>query len=206
VKTLAAILILVMLWGVGLLAFAARVERSTPAPEPAAADAIVALTGNATERLTVAVSLLEKDKGRKLLISGVNPEVKARELQPVTKAAKGLFECCIQMGFKAADTRGNASETAAWARQQGYKSLIVVTADYHMPRAILEIRAAAPHVALTPYPVVTHEIDAHRWWKTGAGARRMSIEYCKYLAVLGSEAFLSLGPKPDKTPAKTKTP
>ena len=158
----------------------------------------MALTGATIDRVTAAVTLLENEKGRRLLVSGVNPEVKPRELQEVSKAAKGLFNCCIQMGFEAADTHGNAAETAAWARRQGYRRLIIVTADYHMPRAILEIRRAAPNVELTPYPVATREVDARRWWKTSGGARRMILEYCKYLAVLGSEAFLKLGPKPDK--------
>jgi uncharacterized SAM-binding protein YcdF (DUF218 family) len=195
-KTLAAFLILVMIWVVGLLAFADRIERSTPAPDPPPADAIVALTGATIERVTAAVALLENDKGKRLLVSGVNREVKPAELQAVSKAAKGLFNCCIQMGFEAADTHGNAAETAAWARQQGYTSLIVVTADYHMPRSILEIRRAAPGLALTPYPIATREVDAAHWWKTNPGARRMILEYCKYLAVLGSEAFLKLGPRP----------
>jgi len=204
-KALAAFLIIVMLWVVGLLAFAARVERSTPAPEPGRADAIVVLTGTSTERITAAVTLLENDKGGRLLISGVNPTVTPHELQAISTAAKGLFDCCVQMGFQAANTRGNAAETAAWVANEHYTSLIVVTADYHMPRALLEMKTAMPHVAMTPYPVATPEIDARRWWRSTAGARRMGIEYCKYLAVLGSDAFLHLGPGPrEKPPAETK--
>ncbi len=203
-KSLAAFLIVLMLWVVGLLSFAARVERSTPAPDPMRADAIVVLTGRASERITAAVTLLENEKGGRLLISGVNPEVTPRELQGVSKAAKGLFDCCVQMGFHAADTKGNAAETAAWAENEHYNSLIVVTADYHMPRALLELKASMPRLTLTPYPVPTSEVDARRWWRTTPGARRMAVEYCKYLAVLGSQAFLSLGPKPHD-PLKTKT-
>lgn len=198
-KGLAALLIALMFWVVGLLAFVARVERSTPAPEPERAEAIVALTGNASVRITSAVRLLELEKGERLLVSGVNPQVTRDELQGVSRATRRLYDCCVQLGFDAADTKGNAAETAAWVADRGYQSLIVVTADYHMPRSILEMRGALPGVTLIPYPVATPEVDAHRWWRTNLGARRMIVEYCKYLAVMAREAFLRLGP--DEAPS-----
>lgn len=203
-KSVALFLILLMLWSVGLLAFTARVEHSTPAPDPDPAQAIVALTGNATMRITAAVKLLELGKGRRLLVSGVNPEVTRPELRAVSKATRGVYDCCVDPGFQAADTKGNARETAAWAEAHKYTRLIVVTADYHMPRAMLELRGAMPHADLTPYPIKTAELDAANWWRTSAGAKRMILEYCKYLAVLAREAFLSLGPKDaaENTPAK----
>jgi uncharacterized SAM-binding protein YcdF (DUF218 family) len=207
-KSLALFLILVMFWAVGLLAFTARIERSTPAAEPQAADAIVALTGNATVRITTAVKLLEQGKGERLLVSGVNKAATPGDILGVSRATRPIFACCVQLGFEAADTKGNARETAAWVKHEGYKSLIVVTADYHMPRAMLELKGAMPGVTLTPYPVKTEEIDATAWWKTSVQARRMLVEYSKYLAVFAREAFLSLGPKdPAPTPQKkTATP
>lgn len=203
-KSVALFLILLMLWTVGLLAFAARVEKSTPAPEPIRAQAIVVLTGPASLRITSAVKLLELGKGKRLLVSGVNPEVRPRELQNVSKATQGLYDCCIDLGYKAPDTKGNARETAAWAAAHGFDKLIVVTADYHMPRAILELRGTMPHATLTPYPVKTAEIDAAGWWKTGHSAKRMILEYCKYLAVLAREAFLRLGPPDNAASNETK--
>jgi uncharacterized SAM-binding protein YcdF (DUF218 family) len=206
-KLLAAILIAVMFWGVGLLAFAGRVEQSTPADEPDPAQGIVVLTGKASVRIKAAAKLLEQDKGRKLLVSGVNKQVTREELLPVSKATRRLYDCCIQLGFEAADTKGNARETAAWAAHEHYNSLIVVTADYHMPRAMLELRGTMPKADLTPYPVKTDEIDAERWWHTGSGAKRMIIEYCKYLAVFARESFLSLGPREtSKTAEPVKEP
>jgi uncharacterized SAM-binding protein YcdF (DUF218 family) len=74
-----------------------------------------------------------------------------------------------------------------------------------MPRAMLEIRGALPEVALTPYPVKTDELDADQWWDTNLGARRMSLEYCKYLAVLARETILRMGPRPAATHAPLKT-
>lgn len=193
-KTLAALLIALMIWGLGLLAFTGRVDQSTPAKEPPVADGVVALTGASSLRLEAATKLLEEGKGQRLLISGVNREATRADVQTVTKAVKPIYDCCVDLGFAAANTVGNARETAEWARSRGYESLIVVTADYHMPRSMLELRAAMPNVELYPYPVKT-DLNAHRWWKTGLSARRMIVEYCKYLAILGREAFLGLGPK-----------
>jgi uncharacterized SAM-binding protein YcdF (DUF218 family) len=195
VKSLAALLILLMVWAVGLLAFSSRVELSTPAQEPPVADGVVVLTGASNIRLEAATKLLEAGKGKRLLISGVNREATRDDVQGVTKAVKPIYDCCVDLGFAAANTVGNARETEEWAKAKGYKSLIVVTADYHMPRAMLELRAALPETKLFPYPVVTESLNAHRWWNKGSSTRRMTVEYCKYLAILGREAFLGLGPK-----------
>jgi uncharacterized SAM-binding protein YcdF (DUF218 family) len=183
-KFLTFIAILVLIWTIGLFAFAERVRGFTPAPEPARADAIVALTGPAAERVNAAVRLLEQDKGQRVLISGVNREVRRQELRALTPGSNRLFNCCVDLGFEAEDTIGNAQEIAAWADAKGYDSLIVVTSDYHMPRALTEIRAAAPGIELTPYAVETPSLDNSRWWKAAVTARRMTLEYMKYLAAL----------------------
>ena len=195
-RTLAAILVVLLVWSTGLLAFAARVDRMTPADDPAPADAIVALTGGSGERISAGVRLLEDGRARRLLISGVGQHVTRGELQTIVGAAKPLFDCCVDLGFQAANTLGNARETANWARSHGFRTLILVTADYHMPRARLELRAALPEATIEPYPVATNELKAGEWWKTGLGAQRMILEYCKYLAVLARETLLDLGPKP----------
>jgi uncharacterized SAM-binding protein YcdF (DUF218 family) len=204
VKSFAAQLILVMIWFVGLLAFTSRVDQSTPAQEPPVADGVVVLTGASNVRLEQATKLLEAGKGKRLLISGVNREASRDDVLGVTKAVRPIYDCCVDLGYSAADTIGNASESAEWAKAKDYHSLIVVTADYHMPRSMLELHAAMPDVTLHPYPVVTESLNAHRWWKGGTSARRMIVEYCKYLAILGREAFLKLGPqdKADPKPAK----
>ena len=183
-KFLTFIAILVLIWTIGLFAFADRVRGFTPAPEPARADAIVALTGPSAERVNAAIRLLEQDKGQRVLISGVNREVRRQELRALTPGSNRLFNCCVDLGFEAEDTIGNAQEIAAWAEAKGYDSLIVVTSDYHMPRALTEIRAAAPGVELTPYAVETPSLDNSRWWKAAVTARRMTLEYMKYLAAL----------------------
>lgn len=183
-KFLTFIATLVLIWLIGLFAFAGRVRDFTPAPEPARADAIVALTGPSAERVNAAIRLLEQDKGKRVLISGVNREVRRQELRALTPGSNRLFNCCVDLGFEAEDTIGNAQEIAAWAEAKNYDSLIVVTSDYHMPRALTEIRAAAPGIELTPYAVETPSLDNSRWWKAAVTARRMTLEYVKYLAAL----------------------
>lgn len=183
-KFLTFIATLVLIWLIGLFAFADRVRSYAPADEPARADAIVALTGPSAERVNAAIRLLEQDKGQRVLISGVNREVRRQELRALTPGSNRLFNCCVDLGFEAEDTTGNAQEIAAWAEAKGYDSLIVVTSDYHMPRALTEIRAAAPGVELTPYAVETPSLDNSRWWRAAVTARRMTLEYMKYLAAL----------------------
>ncbi len=193
-KGLAAGLAVLLIWAAGLAAFADRIARSTPAAPPATADGVVALTGGSDMRLRVATGLLEGGKGRRLLVSGVNHRVSRGQIWAVTGAAKPLFDCCVDLDFTAANTIGNARETARWARAMGYHSLILVTADYHTPRAALELRAVMPGARIETYPVATTDLDARKWWVTTRDARRMVAEYSKYLAALGRETLIGLGP------------
>lgn len=183
-KFLTFIAILALMWAIGLFVFADRVRGYAPAEDPAPADAIVALTGPSAERVNASLRLLENDKGERLLISGVNREVRRQELRALTPGSNRLFNCCVDLGFEAEDTLGNAHEIAAWARAKGYDSLIVVTSDYHMARSLTEIRSAAPGIELTPYAVETPSLDDSGWWRAAVTARRMTLEYMKYLAAL----------------------
>ena len=192
-KCLATLLVLVLIWAVGLAAFAARVDRYAPAPEPPAADAIVALTGASDVRIAEGMRLLEADKGRRLLVSGVDRAATREDIRGVIRAYGKLYDCCVDLGFQAESTLGNAQETAEWARAHRFDSLVVVTSDYHMPRSLLELRAALPGARLHPYPVETDIVDAQRWWASGESAKRLTLEYCKYLVVLFRELVLSLG-------------
>jgi uncharacterized SAM-binding protein YcdF (DUF218 family) len=200
VKSAALLVVLLLIWGVGLIAFAGRVAGSTPPAEPPVADGVVALTGASDARITAAMKLLETGKAHRMLISGVNPAASRSDIRGVAKATRRLYDCCVDLGFQALDTVGNARETARWARRHDYRSLIIVTSDFHMPRAMLELRAALPGATFTPYPVRSAELNARRWWRSQEGARRMTLEYCKYLAILARESLLRLGPKAHPEP------
>ena len=155
-------------------------------------DAVAVLTGASTERITAAVRLLEEGKGKRLLVSGVNTEVSREDLLEVTGAWKPIYQCCVDLGFEAADTKGNAQEIAAWAEKHGFTQIVVVTADYHIPRSMLELRGEMPGAKLIPYPVKTDALDAAHWWRDQTQVRRLTLEYCKYLAVLVQESVMGL--------------
>jgi len=203
-RILTALVVLALIWAAGLAAFAQRIERMTPPTEPPAADGVVSLTGGSDLRLEAAVSLLERGKGRRLLISGVNREASREDIRAVTRAADRIYDCCVDLGFEAVDTSGNALEVADWARGKNYDSLIVVTSDYHMPRTMLLMRAAMPGARLTAYPVATGLVDVRHWWRKSGDAKRLTIEYCKYLATLARESLKSTSK--ETPPAKGKTP
>ena len=174
---------LVVFWVVGLLAFAARVDRSTPAADPPVADGVVALTGGSDARISSAMLLLEQGKARRMLVSGVNPQATRADMRGVAKADQRIYDCCVDLGYQATDTVGNARETAHWARAYDYRTLILVTSDFHMPRALLELKGALPEDEIIPFPIRTTELDAKHWWRSRSGVRRMVIEYCKYLVI-----------------------
>lgn len=192
-RSLIALGVVVLLWLAGLFVFADRVIDSTPAVEPDdPADAIVVLTGASDLRLKEGMRLLERRKGQRLFISGVNPEVKRPELLDVTQGSKRLYECCVDLGYEAENTVGNAREIADWARGHDFYTIIVVTSDYHMPRSLLELKADMPDAKFIAYPVATPDLDARGWWKSRKGERIIVVEYCKYLAIMGRDAILSL--------------
>jgi uncharacterized SAM-binding protein YcdF (DUF218 family) len=150
------------------------------------ADGIVALTGE-DERLIPAVALLEDGVAKRLLISGVFPETTKSDLKELTHGGP-RFDCCADLGFRARDTRGNAKEAAAWAKANKFRTLIVVTASYHMPRSLVEFSAAMPNVKLVAYPIDTDPANPTFLKRWG----RMHSEYAKFLA---SEVSLAFGRK-----------
>jgi uncharacterized SAM-binding protein YcdF (DUF218 family) len=205
-KSVAAFLVVALIWFSGLLAFAHRVQQQTPAPPPTPGQGIVALTGaNSNERISTAVGLLQEGYGRRVLISGVDRKASREDIRNVSRAVRRLYDCCVDLGFTAVDTVGNARETAGWAQTMRYDRLIVVTSDYHMPRAMLELNAVlrGSGVGAETYAVPTPSLKARDWWRDPGAARLMTVEYCKYLAILGREAVLGLGPR--EAPAAQRT-
>jgi len=169
------------------------------------ADAIVALTGG-DSRIAEAVRLLSEGKANRLLISGVNRLTTRDELRRLSGLPSIMFDCCVDIGYAALDTTGNADETRSWAGARGYSSLIVVTSSYHMPRSLVEIGRVMPAARLIPYPVHIRNFQINAVWEHRASARLLVLEYLKFLpsAVRYGLARLSLawdprssGPKRD---------
>jgi uncharacterized SAM-binding protein YcdF (DUF218 family) len=144
------------------------------------ADGIVVLTGGAS-RIADAIELLAAGHGKRLLISGVHPTTTANVIARLVPEYGGLLSCCVDLDHSAVNTVGNAQETRRWAKARGFRSLIVVTSSYHMPRTMAELGRQLPDVALVPFPVVTEKMRAEPWWASPPTARLLLTEYLKYL-------------------------
>jgi uncharacterized SAM-binding protein YcdF (DUF218 family) len=174
-------IILVSAFIVGFFIFAAWLDRWETAPSRRS-DGIVALTGG-SQRIGDAIDLLDKGYGSRLLISGVNERTSREEIARLNPGQRRLFDCCVDLDYRARNTIGNAVETRRWAQQHAFGSLIVVTSNYHMPRALLEIGHALPRARLTPFTVVVPSVNSGEWWQSPATARILVSEYVKFIAM-----------------------
>jgi uncharacterized SAM-binding protein YcdF (DUF218 family) len=163
---------------IGFAVFAWRV----PAEEVALTrncDGIVALTGGAS-RISDAIELLAAGRGKRLLISGANPATNSHEISRLNPEFEKWVRCCVDFD-RSVNTLGNAIEIRKWAERRGFHSLIVVTSNYHMPRALAEIRHQIPQAKLLPFPVVADWQRAGPWWSNALTTRLMISEYVKLI-------------------------
>jgi len=144
------------------------------------ADGIVVLTGGAA-RVVDGLELLAAGRGKRLLITGVNPGTTTSDIARQVAGYGRVLTCCVDLDYSAINTLGNAVETRRWAIDRGYHSLIVVTSAYHMPRALAEIAHQLPNVALVPFPVVSDRLRVEPWWSNTTTTRLVLSEYFKYL-------------------------
>ena len=142
-------------------------------------DGIVALTGGAS-RIADAIELLASGRGKRLLISGAYRATNSNEISRLNPEFERWVRCCVDFD-RSLNTLGNAVETKRWAESRGFRSLIIVTSNYHMPRALAEVAHQLPDVVLVPFPVVTDRQRTERWWGHWVTTRRMFIEYVKYV-------------------------
>ena len=166
-------------WLAGLFLFAGMIPKKVADTETRT-DAIVVLTGG-SERLSEGFSLLSEAMAEKLFVSGVYHGVEVEELLRLSRGTAGELECCVELGHRADDTTGNATETAGWINKHGYKSLRLVTASYHMPRSLLEFRRVLPGIAVVPHPVFPSNVKHEQWWAWPGTARLVISEYNKYV-------------------------
>ncbi|MFQ5561963.1 MAG: YdcF family protein [Parvularculaceae bacterium] len=168
-------------WATGLLVFIGVLPTASDEP-PAPAEGVVVFTG-AGARITAGLELLNSGAGARLLISGVNPEITRERIKNLWPGEASLFECCVDLGHQARSTEGNAAEVRAWADAHGFKHLILVTSDYHMPRALLETRANLAGVEISAYPVASGLLDEKGRPASADAWRMFAIEYSKFLTV-----------------------
>jgi uncharacterized SAM-binding protein YcdF (DUF218 family) len=197
VCVLAILAIVFVAAAIGFIGFLSQLRGAETQPDRKA-DGIVVLTGGSS-RVSDAMELLAAGYGRRLLISGVHRTNAASDISRSLPDNQSLLGCCVDLDRSAVNTRSNAAETRRWVRERGFKSLIVVTSNYHMPRAILELSHAMPDIQLIPFAVVGDKWRDEPWWTSGATLRLLLSEYVKYVAaevrVRLAEAGLDLTPE-----------
>jgi uncharacterized SAM-binding protein YcdF (DUF218 family) len=186
-RAIAIVLIIAAPWTAGLVWFAETIPRADRTSIPdTPTDAVVVLTGGPL-RVQAGLAVLEAGRARKLLVSGVHPSVEMTELlrsaqRPTTGGPAAGVECCVVLGYDADNTAGNAAETRRWMEREGYRSLRLVTASYHMPRSLLEFRRALPGMTIVPHPVFPEGFKRESWWTWPGTLALVVSEYHKYLA------------------------
>jgi uncharacterized SAM-binding protein YcdF (DUF218 family) len=195
---------------IGFAAFLSQLRGAESGPDRRA-DGVVVLTGGSS-RVSDAMELLAAGYGKRLLISGVHPTSGASDISRSLPESQSLFNCCVDLDYSAVNTRSNAVETRRWARERGFKSLIVVTSNYHMPRAIVEMSHAMPDISLVPFAVVGDKWRDEPWWTSSATLRLLLSEYLKYVAAelrvrlegLGVDLSFELPDQPAGSPPSRK--
>jgi uncharacterized SAM-binding protein YcdF (DUF218 family) len=142
-------------------------------------DGIVVLTGDSS-RISEAIELLADRRGQRLLISGANRGTTAAEISRLNPDFTRWIQCCVDFD-RSLNTLGNAIETRRWAERRRFRSLTVVTSDYHMPRAMAEIAHQLPNTRLVAFPVMSERLRADHWWASGPAMRLLLTEYVKYI-------------------------
>lgn len=182
---LALIVVAAAAWATGFGLFVRSIAR-TPPPHAEPTDAIVVLTGG-PRRLAAAVELLLAGRAKALLVSGVNQVVREADITQLLAEAgvtltDATMECCVSLGYGALDTSGNAEEAAEWMRSGGYRSLTLVTSNYHMPRALIEFRDAMPDTTIREHPVIQEDLHVEDWWRWPGSRSLIVSEYLKFQA------------------------
>jgi len=164
----------------GFVAFGIVSTRAADQRTDFMGDGIVVLTGGEA-RIQAAAKLLGEKRAKRLLISGVNKSTNRADLLLLSGLNKETFSCCVDLGYRALNTVGNAHETRAWARQHKFQRIIVVTSAYHMPRSLMELGRVLPDAELIPYTVMPKSLRKDRWWLHGTTMRVLFSEYIKFL-------------------------
>jgi len=143
-----------ILYVLGFALFSVTLGKPAPKDAPRT-DAIVVITGG-KGRIEHAAGLLAEGKGKRLLIAGADPSVRKVDLVKRLDAPPGMFDCCVDLGSESVDTRSNAEEAKRWIERRHYKSVRLVTSDWHMRRARYEFsRQLGRDVKIIPDAVRT---------------------------------------------------
>lgn len=164
----------------GFFLFVRALPGATPETDPQG-DAVVVFTGGGGSRIAAAMNLFANGAGQRLLISGVHPNTSRTRLSELWVGAAEKFECCVDLGHDALTTEGNAEEMRAWMMAKNFNSMILVTSDYHMPRAMTLARARMPRAQIVAYAVPSGYLTESGWPTSVKAMRSLAGEYVKYL-------------------------
>lgn len=166
-------------WAAGFIIFTGTICSMTEPKLPSHTDAAIVLTGG-TNRINKGIDLLATGATDNLLVSGVHRDVKINEILALWSKEKKAPPCCITLGREAGNTIGNAQEAKKWLDHIDAKTVTLITANYHMPRALLEFHHELPDLKVIPYPVQPEDFDPKMkiFWKTDF------LEYHKLLITL----------------------
>ncbi|AGF75055.1 putative membrane protein [Bartonella australis AUST/NH1] len=171
--TVLSLLAIIFFFCTSFIIFSEKTGRLKPPNPLPPADAIIVLTGG-ENRIETGLNLLQQGVGSRLLISGVNIIANPDRFTRAARINPQLSVCCVDIGREAANTRGNAEESAAWIKKHGYKTVYIVTHDYHMWRSLLELKHLMPDVNFIAYPVKKNNAES-------------LIQQINYIRILASE-------------------
>ncbi len=181
-RWLTIILMLLILWGFAFFQFLNAIPKLSIG-DAVSTDTIVVLTGGSL-RVAHGLESLARRDAKKLFITGVGEGVSVDallEANNVPDYIRTMAEGKVFLGYQATDTRGNAQETAEWIKRERYRSIRLVTANYHQPRALIEFQHVMPEVVMVSDPVFPKEFKTESWWKDDKSRMIILSEFHKYL-------------------------
>lgn len=194
-RSLVSILVLPLVWAAGFLWFVGQVP-SMMTEDATVTDAVIVLTGG-EGRLEHGLKRIKEGAARKIFISGVNDEATADHIiqRAIAREAPNVVRSdseTLTLGHQAANTIGNAEEVAHWISGEQVRSIRLVTANYHMPRSILEFRYTLPvGVRIIPDPAMPESFHRQDWWRDKISRDLLLSEYHKYLAAAARHVLIT---------------
>ncbi len=176
---LITIAIPLLLWGLGFIIFTASIYYMDEPHNTDKVDGAIVLTGG-TNRVSKGLDLLADGRISSLLVSGVHKDVDIKDIMTLWGKTKNAPTCCITLGREAGNTIGNATEAKKWIDHEQLKKVYIITANYHMPRGLLEFNRQIPGVKMIPFPVQPENFDPRQsiFWRTDF------VEYHKMLLTI----------------------
>ena len=179
-----AVLICLLCLFLGLVQhFVWHLPKPLPHDNSLSADGIVVTTGGQA-RLKAGLDLLSHNTAPYLLLSGVGQGISKQMIAQsfnLSASQRRALDCCVDLDFAAADTMGNARAASIWAKDKNLTSLLLVTSDYHMPRAALEFSHHMPDRRIILYPIIAPDLADKSWFHEWATMRLYMREYLKYI-------------------------